>query len=119
MTTDIDSRTRALLNEAAEWRLLSLLFECPSGNWRAQVEQVSRETSDPQLRKCASLALEQASEGLYHSTFGPGGPAPPREVSYSDTLQFGSLMSELETYYEAFGYHPRTKEPPKSIPPPA
>ena len=115
MTAAIDSRTRELVAEAAEWRLLSLLFECPSESWRAQVEQLSANTADSQLRSCASLALEQASEGLYHSTFGPGGPAPPREVSYSDTLQFGSLMSELQTYYTAFGYLPRTTEPPDHI----
>ena len=115
MTTGIDTRTHELLNEAAEWRLLSLLFECPSGNWRAQVEQLSTNTTDSQLRSCAGFALGQATEGLYHSIFGPGGPAPPREVSYSDTLQFGSLMSELQTYYTAFGYLPRTTEPPDHI----
>jgi nitrate reductase assembly molybdenum cofactor insertion protein NarJ len=115
MTAAIDSRMRELLSEAAEWRLLSLLFDCPSPSWSVHMEQLSKEVSDPQLRKCASLALEQASEGLYHSTFGPGGPAPPREVSYSNTLQFGSLMSELESYYGAFGYHPPAREAPDHI----
>jgi nitrate reductase assembly molybdenum cofactor insertion protein NarJ len=115
MTVAIDTRSRELLAEAAEWRLLSLLFDCPGPSWLAQVKDLSVEVTDGQLRTCACLALEQAGEGLYHSTFGPGGPAPPREVSYSDTLQFGYLISELETYYEAFGYHPLTREAPDHI----
>lgn len=115
MRATIDSQTQNLLAEAAEWRLLSLLFDCPGQSWLAQVAQLSVEVTDPELRTCVDQALGQASEGLYHSTFGPGGPAAPREVSYSDTLQFGYLMSELQAYYEAFGYRPRTKEAPDHI----
>ncbi len=115
MTAVIDSRSRELLSEAAEWRLLSLLFECPSPGWRTQIAGLTAEVADPKLQECARLALEQASEGLYHSTFGPGGPAAPREVSYSDTLQFGYLMSELQACYDAFGYQPQTREAPDHV----
>lgn len=108
-----DSRER--LAEAAEWRLLSLLFDCPGDGWREQVATLAREVADAGLRACAHLALEQASPELYHSTFGPGGPAAPREVSYRDALQLGYLMSELETYYAAFGYQPACPEPPDHV----
>ncbi len=108
-----DSRER--LAEAAEWRLLSLLFDCPGDGWRVQVATLAREVADAELRACAHLALEQASPELYHSTFGPGGPAAPREVSYRDALQLGYLMSELETYYAAFGYHPACAEAPDHV----
>ena len=115
MTTAMDPRVRDLVSEAAEWRLLSLLFDCPEGAWREQVAALAGEVADPELRSCARLAVEQASPGRYHSTFGPGGPAPPREVTYCDALQFGYLMSELRTYYDAFGYQPHTKEAPDHI----
>jgi nitrate reductase assembly molybdenum cofactor insertion protein NarJ len=115
MTDTLDPRCRELLREAAEWRLLSLLFECPEGAWRAQVEAVATEIEDAELRSCAELALDQADAGLYHSMFGPGGPAAPREVSHHDALEFGRLMSELRTYYDAFGYGPRTPEAPDHV----
>jgi nitrate reductase assembly molybdenum cofactor insertion protein NarJ len=112
VTAPINER---VLAEAAEWRLLSLLFDCPGDEWRRQIEQLAGEVHDPELRACAHVALEQAGEGLYHSTLGPGGPAAPREVSYCDALQFGYLMSELRAYYDAFDYHPLTGEAPDHV----
>ncbi|MFN7923836.1 MAG: molecular chaperone TorD family protein [Bryobacteraceae bacterium] len=69
------------------------------------------------MLEAAKLAVDQASEGLYHSTFGPGGPAPPREATHRDTLQLGYLIAELEAYYASFGYQPETAsfEPPDHI----
>ncbi|MEW5978825.1 MAG: hypothetical protein AB1898_23765 [Acidobacteriota bacterium] len=99
-----------LLREAAAWRLISLLFECPSGNWAEQVHGLARELEDPRLRQAAEASREEASEGLYHSILGPGGPVSPREVSYHETIQLGYLLSELEAYYRAFAYTPATQE---------
>ena len=106
-----------LLREAAEWRLTGLLLECPSPAWRERLEALAPEVEDADLREAARLAQEQASEGLYHSTFGPGGPAPPREATHRDTLQLGYLMSELEAFYTSFGYRPEAAsfEPPDHI----
>jgi nitrate reductase assembly molybdenum cofactor insertion protein NarJ len=115
VTAAASAASLARLAEAAGWRLLSLLFDCPGEAWRAQVAALAREVADPELRECAGMALEQASPELYHSTFGPGGPAAPREVSYCDTLQLGYLMSELETYYAAFGYCPACAEAPDHV----
>lgn len=111
----LDAGTRSLIEESAEWRLLSLLFECPAGEWRMQVEALAREVHDPELREAAGHALEEATEGLYHSIFGPGGPAPGREASYQDTVQLGYLMSELSAFYEAFAFQPKTSEAPDHI----
>ena len=105
-----------LLREAAWWRLLGRLFECPGTEWRRDVEALAREVDDDALREAAESALGGATEGQYHSVFGPGGPAPPREVSYHDTLELGSLMSELAGYYDAFHYHPSTSEAPDHVP---
>lgn len=113
--TSLDSRAQRKLREAAEWRLIGLLFECPRPGWRRQVEQVAREVEDGSLRDAAALAATEASEGLYHSTFGPGGPAPPREATHRDTLQLGYLMSELQAFYDSFGYKADAGQPPDHI----
>jgi nitrate reductase assembly molybdenum cofactor insertion protein NarJ len=111
----VDSRVYALLREAAEWRLLGRLFDCPDEPWRQDVAALARETDDDVLRRAAAAALDAATHGQYHSVFGPGGPAPPREASYQQTVELGSLMSELAAYYEAFHYRPATCEAPDHV----
>lgn len=106
MTTATATAQTQLLREAAEWRLLSLLFECPSPDWREQINELAAEVSDTDLKAAANVARKEASEGLYHSIFGPGGPAPGREISYRNWTQPGYLLSELTSYYDAFAYHP-------------
>jgi nitrate reductase assembly molybdenum cofactor insertion protein NarJ len=113
--TTLDAQAQRLIGEAAEWRLLSLLFECPSAAWRDRVTALGAEVTDEKLRAAARLAGEEASEGRYHSMFGPGGPAPAREVTYHDHVQFGYLVSELASYYEAFAYRPAIPEPADHI----
>jgi nitrate reductase assembly molybdenum cofactor insertion protein NarJ len=105
----------SLLQEAAEWRLISLLFECPVGEWQENVKSLAQEITDSQLKTAAEFARIEASEGLYHSIFGPGGPAPAREVTYRSWVQPGFLLSELSAFYEAFSYHPNLKESPDHI----
>ena len=105
-----DAAATRLLQEAVEWRMLGLLFECPSEHWRKQVGALVSEIQDPALRTAAEQARNEAAEGDYHSILGPGGPAPAREVSYHDTIQLGYLVSELTSYYQAFSYLPETAE---------
>ena len=104
-----------LVKEAAEWRLISLLFECPGPQWREQVTALMNEVADVDLQSAAHDALEEAGEGLFHHTFGPGGPAPAREATYHQTVQLGYLMSELQAYYNAFAFHPSTAEAPDHV----
>lgn len=111
----LDTRERHLLQEAAEWRLLALLFECPGPGWQDQIAAISPEIADAELQAAAHHALAEASEGLYHSIFGPGGPAPPREASYQRSVQLGYLMSELAAFYDAFAYRPTAGEAPDHI----
>lgn len=117
MTTPavLDERELQLAKEAAEWRLISLLFECPEPRWRAQVTALMNEVADAELQSAAQDALEEAGEGLFHHTFGPGGPAPAREATYHQTVQLGYLMSELQAYYNAFAFHPVTAEAPDHV----
>jgi nitrate reductase assembly molybdenum cofactor insertion protein NarJ len=114
-TPVINDQVMDLLRDAAEWRLLGRLFERPTPAWQADVSSMSRELTSRPLRRAAKRARRQATEGLFHSTFGPGGPAPPREVSYHASLELGSLMSAIQADYAAFGYAPNTEEPPDHV----
>ena len=111
----MEARVHALLRQAADWRLIGRLFECPTGTWRDDIVALARESDDPLLGAAVTHALEEASEGLYHSTFGPGGPAPPREVTYVKAVQLGYLLSELTAFYDAFAYRPVTPESPDHV----
>jgi nitrate reductase assembly molybdenum cofactor insertion protein NarJ len=111
----IDPRVRDLLRDAVRWRLLGRLFECPGDAWRRDLSTLAAEVDDPELRAAAEAAIAGATEGQYHSVFGPGGPASPREVSCHETVELGSLMSELTGYYHAFGYAPTTAEAPDHV----
>ncbi len=106
---------KGLLQEAACWRLLSLLFERPADGWRAQVEALSAEVPDGALREAAGAALREATESMYCSLFGPGGPAPAREASCRPGIQLGHLLAEITGIYQAFGYRYAAGEPPDHI----
>jgi len=109
------ARVGGLLREAATWRLLGRLLECPGDRWHAEIAALARELADTELVATVAAAAGVATEGQYHSVFGPGGPAPPREATYRDTLELGSLMSSLAGRYNAFGYAPELAEPPDHV----
>lgn len=111
----LNERELRLAKEAAEWRLISLLFECPDSKWREQVTTLMNEVADAELQSAAHDALEEAGEGLFHYAFGPGGPAPAREATYHQTVQLGYLMAELQAYYNAFAFQPVTAEAPDHV----
>jgi len=112
---DLPSDASAVIKQAATWRLASLLFECPAADWSEQVASLARETTDPTLVRAAESARREAAPELYHSTFGPGGPAAPREVSYRRGVLPGAALAELCDLYAAFGYRPSVDEPPDHI----
>lgn len=104
-----------LLQQAAEWLLLGMLFEPPQGDWRETLESLAAEVRDGQLVAIARQAQDEANNGVYHSAFGPGGPACPREVSHHLSVTPGGLISELQGWYEAFGYAPMCGEAPDHV----
>lgn len=115
VTVPFDPMVRERLHDAARWRLLGRLFECPDPAWRADLERLALEVDDAELGAAAAAALTEGTEGQYHTVFGPGGPAPPREVSYHETLELGSVMSSIAAYYAAFDYRPATRETPDHV----
>ena len=114
-TTVLNERECQLARDAAEWRLISLLFECPSNAWRTRVAALAKEVGHPELKAAAESALREADEGLFHYVFGPGGPAPAREATYHQTVELGYLMSDLQSFYNAFEFRPQTEEAPDHV----
>jgi nitrate reductase assembly molybdenum cofactor insertion protein NarJ len=115
MTPESMNEQVALLREAAEWAMIGLLFECPIGDWRQRVSALAADVADPSLREAAEWAQRESDQGIYHTTFGPGGPAAIREVSYRDTVHPGPVLAELRGVYEAFAYAPVLQEPPDHV----
>ncbi len=106
---------KQLIREAAEWRTISLLFDCPSNEWFTHVRDMGRQIDDPILKKAARAAQREASEVLFHSIFGPGGPPPGREISYRGWVQPGYMLSELSSFHDAFQYKRVTDEAPDHV----
>jgi hypothetical protein len=69
---------------------------------------------DADLRAAADAAARSADTGLYDTTFGPGGPAAPREVSHRACLD-GHFLAELCALYHAFAYEPPAHDPPDHV----
>ncbi len=63
----IHPETASLLREAAEWRLLGLLFEYPSEAWREQLAALLPDVAEESLRELGRAALVQASPGQHHA----------------------------------------------------
>ncbi len=114
-TPSSEIQARRLLQQAGEWRLISLLLAPPSPGWRESLRQLAGCTEDPILRKAASAALQEGSEQSYHSVFAPRGPVSGREVGYRALLATGGLLAEINSYYEAFAYPAPGEEPPDHV----
>lgn len=110
-TATLTPEVLALLPEAAEWRLLGLLFEYPTQEWRSRISALLPSLESAELRSLAEAALVSATEGLHFALFGPAGSVPVREVSYQGGVQLGYLMAEISAFYDAFGFAPRVDEP--------
>ena len=115
MSTLADPRLQELLRQAAEWRLLGLLFERPRAGWWEEAEGLCREVLDAEITAAATAAREEASEGLYLALLGPGGPVSAREVSYRGMEDPGHLLADIEAFYQAFAFSPETEEAPDHL----
>lgn len=110
-----EPRVGDLLREAAEWRLLGLLFERPRDGWSREVLLLSREVADPEIGAAADAAREEATEGTYLAVVGPGGSVSLREVTYRGMEDPGRIIADIGAFYEAFAFRPETEEAPDHL----
>jgi len=113
---DLGERERALLEDAAAWRVIGLTFERPRGDWAETILAITgARTLDQRVTSLASRAVDEGSEAKFLAAFGPGGAVSPREVSYRFMGDPGRILAELRMMYDTFSYMPRTEEPPDHV----
>jgi nitrate reductase assembly molybdenum cofactor insertion protein NarJ len=95
---------------AAEWRLLSLLFERPRPGWHEEVSALAAEVDDRVLQE-AACAASAATEGEYLRWFGPGGAVSPRAVTYRPFEDPGQILADLTMQFDAFAFRPHREDP--------
>lgn len=102
------------LREAAEWRLIGLLFERPRGDWWRDVASLAAELPDDALRQAAAAAAE-ADQGGYLRLLGPGGLASPRESAWRGRRDPAAILSEIRAFHGAFAFNPTAEDPPDHV----
>jgi nitrate reductase assembly molybdenum cofactor insertion protein NarJ len=100
-----------VLRDAAEWRLLGLLFEYPREGWRDEVGGLLAEVADPVLRQAGLEASTSGRAGAYLALLGPGGTVSPREAGHAPLQDPGRILADIAAFYDAFQYRPRPEEP--------
>ena len=113
----IADKSRAWLQAAGNWRVLSLLFQNPSREARRELNRLIREASKklaPLAREWAEVPQREAEEH-FQFIFGPGG-IPAVESSYDPNALAGRgpLLADIAGFHEAFAYRPA--RPPAEVP---
>jgi hypothetical protein len=96
--------------EAARWRLLGLLLERPREGWGEEVTLLAAEVGEAAIAAAAE-AVRAEDEGAYLAALGPGAPVSPREVAWRGLADPGWLLADVQRFYDAFAYRPRTEDP--------
>jgi len=112
-----NGNSKAWLEAASQWRLLSLLFQLPTRQTRQELRRLAQIAP----RKLANLAKAWADVPLtlaaaaYHRTLGPGG-VPAVESSYDPNALAGRgpLLADIAAFHKAFAYAP--EKPPAEVP---
>lgn len=114
MSTDprVTPTAQQALAQAAEWRLLGLLFEHPDP--ANDVDKLCPEIADSLLCEAAQ-SMQRVSTANYTTTIGPGGYASPREVGYRGRQDPGVIVGDIAAFYEAFAFRPDCNEPPDHV----
>ncbi len=113
----LSRKSRRWLRTAAQWRVLSLLFQMPTRESRRELNRLAREVPED----LGTLAKEWTEIPLriaaaeFHRVFGPGG-IPAVESSYDANALAGRgpLLADIAGFHEAFAYHP--EKPPAEVP---
>jgi TorA maturation chaperone TorD len=109
--------SKAWLEAASQWRLLSLLFQLPTRQTRHELRRLAQTapTNLANLAKAwADVPLTLAA-AAYQRTLGPGG-VPAVESSYDPNALAGRgpLLADIAAFHKAFSYSP--EKPPAEVP---
>lgn len=112
-----NGNSKAWLEVASRWRLLSLLFQLPTRETRRELRRLAQIAPSDM----ANLATEWAEVPLhlasaeYHRALGPGG-VPAVESSYDPNALAGRgpLIADIAAFHKAFSYAP--EKPPAEVP---
>jgi Nitrate reductase delta subunit len=105
----------ALLEEASQWRVLSLLLSRPIPARKREVRELAAELTEPDLAAAARAWCDNAAEGPYLHLLGPGGLVPARAVAYRPFADPGWVLADVSRTHRAFGFHPAAEEPPDHV----
>ena len=116
----MNARTRLssamqLLDEACQWRLLSILLSRPTAETKNEARRLAAEKATPRLAAAAAAWADNAAEGAYLQLLGPGGIVPAREVAYRPFADPGWLLADIARYHQAFGFSSAAEEPADHI----
>lgn len=106
---------RLLVQQAAAFRLVALLFSVPSPQTRREVQALLPEVADSLLTEAGRCWLDTMDAGRYFACFAPIGRVSLRLVSYLPRISPGDILAELQRCYAAFGYVPFSAEPPDHL----
>ncbi len=106
---------RLLVQQAAAFRLVALLFSVPSPHTRQEVQALLPEVADSLLAEAGRCWLDTIDPGRYFACFAPIGQVSLRLVSYLPRISPGDILAELQRCYAAFGYVPFAAEPPDHL----
>jgi hypothetical protein len=93
-----------LAEQAGDWRLMRLLLERPSDEWRRRLLTASKETVDPELTSAAQMAQAEGNDYFHEVLFGADGLLTSRESEFRFERDRGALLADLEGMKERFAF---------------
>lgn len=105
---------RRALAQAADFRLIALLFRRPTAAVRTEAAALAAESRDAALRD-VHARLRELDEPAHAHLFGPGGPVSPRQAAYIGRADPAQALHQLRAAYDAFGYRFAPDEPPDHV----
>jgi hypothetical protein len=100
-----------LAEQAGDWRLMRLLLEQPSDEWRQRLLVESKDTVDPELTSAVQMAQAEGNDYFHEVLFGAEGLLTSRESEFRFERDRGAVLADLEGMKERFkfswnGSHP-------------
>jgi hypothetical protein len=93
-----------LTEQAGDWRLMRLLLETPSEEWRQRLLSESKDTVDPELTSAVKMAQAEGNDYFHEVLFGADGLLTSRESDFRFERDRGAVLADLEGMRDRFGF---------------